>query len=401
MGDIASPKVGVVPKMKGSGELPIVERLPSRNISFQSAEILTIPELSQLIHIKTEKETDHVRVTGVILHLHLGMPINEAIRRADSSVNERNTSWMILGDALFVPQKKIVLPSNRRTRSIVTNPRIATKNNGIATKPKNIVMNGGGNRSKLGATPLLSGKKRKLITVKPNNNSLLGRGNGNSRILQNSKKASDKTKPNLATPSSRTSASLSASIGKQKPQSTHSLPTPNSRAALDRTLSRINEEVRQKSRRGMNMVVVNIANMSCIDGCKEGDLAMVMGSVVLLDDGDRKNSGSFGSNSASEDTKRSGATNDESLDIDTSSACSDSLDRVTKLVGTCQIRIMRDTDTKKDLNGDQTMPKSPLSATNYRSGYIDARILKVVNGTDMSLFQKALEMRREYLHNNI
>ena len=423
----------------GGSELPIVERLPSRNVSFQSADILTIPELSQSIHLKNAKHIGrekslrngaHVRVTGVILHMHVGMQMDVTTNAASisshsHSINDKcdpkpcasscgnvnNHSWIVLGDALFVPRKKTPMPTSTSTFTPKINQNQFSSKNGIVAKSKNIRVNKG-SRSKLGTSQLLSGKKRRLITVKPNHNSLLGRSKDRSSIIGNKVTSSNGKISSLA--STRTSMgackapSSSASLGKQKLNSIR--PTQ-----MQAYSSRIEDDMRQKSRRGMNMVVVDITNMSCIDGCKVGDLTMVMGCVVLMDNGDDDDDITSHSKSTANNTNRRNAHNigtncaDVSYgNVNEGTKYSHGLDRIAKFVGLCQTRAtdMREKCGAQDVSGDNpnsvplgkpsSLSTSP-SSSGYRCGYVDARIVKVVNGTDMNLFQQALKMRRACL----
>ena len=437
-----------------SNELPIVDRLPSRNISFGSGEILTVPELSQCIHAThptsenqetlpkwkrchTDMNGFDVRVTGVILHMHTGIH-NKRNKRGhdgdgdgDDIPHHSEDSWIVLGDALFVPNKQKqkqkltprAAPNQKlhRTGNVnsATKDGVANANANANADPKTTsipvpVLNksslGGGGGS--GGKQLLSGKKRKLVTVKPNHNSLLERvKNRTARTIHRTKTGlgigiGTPTVP-MSEESKQAQAEVSSSglFGIMKQKVTNQLRKSFNRGTQSSKL----EELKQKSQSGMKMVAVNITNMACIDGCKVGDLITIVGCTVFLD---RASASAFVSASRSESTSlnevdSSNGTNNgiQHLNSDSSVEDCNSMEKIAELVGGCQSHLFPEVTPKAETEeglaqGQPFSPSSTIATDRYRYGYLDARILTVANGLDMCLFEKALELRRLYLQSS-
>ena len=421
-----------------SNELPIVDRLPSRNISFGSGEILTVPELSQCIHAThstsenqetlpkwkrchTDMNGFDVRVTGVILHMHTGIH-NKRNKRGHDGPHHSEDSWIVLGDALFVPskQKQTLTPRaapnqklhrtgnvNSATKDGVANANADPKTTSTPVPVLNKSSRGG---SGSGGKQLLSGKKRKLVTVKPNHNSLLERvKNRTARTIHRTKTGlgignsigiGTPTVP-MSEESKQAQAEVSSSglFGIMKQKVTNQLRKSFNRGTQSSKL----EELKQKSQSGMKMVAVNITNMACIDGCKVGDLITIVGSTVLLD---RASASAFVSASRSESTSlnevdSSNGTNRSIQHLNSDSSVEDcnSMEKIAELVGGCQSRLFPEVTPEAEAEecvalGQPFSPSSTIATDRYRYGYLDARILTVANGLDMCLFEKALELRR-------
>jgi hypothetical protein len=344
------------------GDLPIVERLPSRNISFQSAEILTLEELSQSLLLATsnealsrernvnyddikcifqEKRLEYVRVTGVVLDI--------VIMESKNDNSNTRKSFLLLGDALFVPnattskrtglskstsiglstprQKRDTSAGLQTSHAPDTGSKISDINNSSCTKAVSTFS--------MGKT--LSGKKRKLVTVKPKtHNSLLNKQSQSTRIHQQ-----------RVVPS------------KAKLNHDNEYSTIYCQQAVKRRKQ--NECLIRKCRQGMHMVLVDVTHMACIDECKLEDLVMVIGLIafetIRLDDLD-------------------GNVDDEFLQVAR-------LINDHRHVGSSPCAI----PVKTEAGG----PKQRVF------GYVQSRIVKVVNGLDMNLFREALVLRRERL----
>lgn len=356
------------------GDLPIVERLPSRNISFQSAEILTLEELSQTLLLATsnealsqernanyddikcifqEKPLGYVRVTGVVLDIVM-------MESKNDNINTRK-SFILLGDPLFVPN---ATTSKRTGLSKSTNIGLSTprqKRDTSAGLQASHVPDAG---SKISDTNILSctaavsnfsmgktlsGKKRKLVTVKPKtHNSLLNKQSQSVRIDQQRVVPS---KAKLSQENKNSTIHCQEMVKRRKQ----------------------NECLIRKCRQGMQMVLVDVTHMACIDECKLEDLVMVIGLIafetIRLDD-------------------VGGNIDDEFLQVAR-------LINEHRHVGSS----LRAIPVKTETDG----PKQRVF------GYVQSRIVKVVNGLDMNLFREALMLRRERLsdfekpgqHNNV
>ena len=337
------------------GELPIVARLPSRNVSFQSAQILTLPELSKcvqefsykLIGIRDESSSQSqctfqgsalidVRITGVVLHMFM---------------DANDQSFIILGDALFTPKSKIGVKSSllQHRRNGISNSNItkaaATGTRTGTTPPTSNStvgppLSSSSNTSKLMIGTTLSGKKRRLVTVKPRTyNSLLHKQSNkllptNPLLRKNTNPTGKESSRSLLQPSGFSASKICHNIHQRDPKE---------------------EELIRKLRQGMHMVVVDVTDMACVDGCKMDDLVMAIGTLRFqcLDS-------SIGEQSAKEGRNE---------------------DKVKRMME----HIVKSSTTKESTAGS------------VHGGKLEARIIQVVNGTDMNLLQEALKMRRHCL----
>lgn len=128
----------------------------------------------------------------------------------------------------------------------------------------------------------------------------------------------------------------------------------------------------QKLRQGMHMVVVDVTDMACVDGCKVDDMVMVIGTIQFH---------CLGSALVSEGQGSSGNT----------SLCGDRMKgMMDKILKDHPLGTMQCNNMDNDEKGVAAM--GPLYGAN-----LEARIVQVVNGTDMNLLQEALKMRRECL----
>lgn len=335
-----------------TGEIPLVERLPSRNVTFQSATILTVPELSSCIYTSTkvcsseqetqcifqEKPLTDVRVTGVV---------QQIVITNDAQGNQQ--SFVVLGDALFVAPKRQTgnlnrnryqPPSSKKNTSIsklhmtpkkidsiarnLKTPSSSTSTLSIKT-PQTFTTQktpSTNTQPKAMIGTSLSGKKRRLVTVKKVHNSLLNRKNTSTPL--------NPIRPNLS--------------GKSRMNSTR--------------IDRRQQDLIQKVKQGMHIVIVDVANTT-LEGCKVDDLIMIMGSIACTS-----------------------LSNDESRRYDMLSA----LDVIQSNY------IHSRGESEED-------SKDSKEVINKMGTYVQARILQVVNGTDINLLQKALELRRKHVEN--
>jgi len=213
-------------------------------------------------------------------------------------------------------------------------------------------------KPRVAGSKCLLGQKRKLVSIKPNQNSLLGLGSNNSS--NNNGNSINNTNTNNTS----------------KIKLTSRIPT-----------SKQADMIRTKSRQGMNMVVVDVSTMACLDGCKVGDLVLVIGRVVYME------------SSLDEMEEK------EEMEVEV-----DGLKSIVRLVGKWYPLCSRQGPIVNSSNDGQSgrgvpagnggmmeTSTSSSSSSTASCGYVEARIIQVVNGTDMNLFQEALKMRREYL----
>ncbi|GFH53372.1 hypothetical protein CTEN210_09848 [Chaetoceros tenuissimus] len=348
-----------------TGEIPLVERLPSRNVTFQSATILTVPELSSCIYASTKakacsseeeaqcifenKPLTDVRVTGVV---------QQIVITNDAQGNQK--SFVVLGDALFVAPKRQTGTLNRNRYQSFSKKNTSfsklhmTPKKINTTAQRNLKTPSSSTSTLSMKTPQtfstqktpstntqpkamigtsLSGKKRRLVTVKPKvHNSLLNR-------------------KNIATP--------------LNPIRPNTLKSRMNSTRIDRR----QQELVQKVKQGMHIIIVDVTDTT-LEGCKVDDLIMIMGSIACTP-----------------------LPNEESGRYNMLSA-----------LGVIQSNYAHSTresekDSKDTCTKGDTLDGKKQEAMHKMGMYVQARILQVVNGTDMNLLQKALELRRKHVEN--
>ena len=438
--------------MMMAGELSIVDRLPSNNVTFQSAQICTIPELFHLFNgtmIKskeqpcydTANENDndtandssnnsvlefhhpviHARTTGLVLYT--------------DTVNE----FVLLGDAVHKPMiscSKIIKGVAAAVPLAVTTPNEKLKktiglssSTNISRTPINTATNNSSNIKSLytmkstslstntpttntpttTSTPLLSGRKRKLITVKkPSHPSLLNRKSDKKKLVfrhqytqksvssiinnqEPSTTATTTTTTTTTTPISVVSTPLSSSSSssllyttKLKPLTSTSTSTststlfdnrPNTNNTINRKLIQI---IQKKQKEGMNMIIISYKNGLNDVVWKDGDLIMVIGKLVYnmkpyLDQQQKTQHDDDDNN----DGNGNGEMNNETI-----------LQSILNTIY-CNSNNTSATGTSRgDSNDDNSDEKG---------GFVNARIITNANGTDVNLLQEALKLRRKYL----
>jgi len=357
-----------------NGDLRIVERLPSRNISFQSAEILTLEELSQSLFLASskrsrlsscegnnnidadndsshdeddgikcifrEKPLEYVRVTGVVLDMVIMESNNSAsgISGGDSScAGGGRKSFLILGDPLFVPTPNPSLTRAASSRSSSNSCLLSTprqRNGSIQNDALTTTLTKSSSQYSVGTT--LSGQKRRLITVKPRTH--------NSLLLNKQQ--------HLQSQKSNKIQRIVTSLNSDK------VMQEGTMTIQQRQRRKQNESLIRKSRQGMHMVIVDVTNMASVDGCKADDLVMVIGMIAFE---------TIPSLSSSSLDDVNGDNNDEFIQV---------------------ARLLMKHEQHKQQQQKQQQRVF---------GYVQSRIVRVVNGLDMNLFREALLLKRERL----
>ena len=348
-----------------NGELSINDRLPSNNVSFQSAIICTIPEINSAFislyqsnhqnYTNDNDDNDHtitspatttattttaikwkdqmdIRVTGLVLY------------------TDTKHEFIILGDALHQPTivKRSTLFSHGRVMGVGRASNNSSSNTSNTSNNQTMT---------LSATPsssssILLGKKRKLITVKKNTHSSL--------LLK--KNHTNLTYSNNKSPSSSSTTTTSSKSNEK-----------NTTWKLDPIMIKI---IEQKRKEGMKMIIIDFKSGMNDVVWKDDDLVMVIGNLSLLTRGSDNDNNNNGSGSGSDEDKNM-------LD-----------DRE------CYIRSVLDLIYHGSSfgRGDQQNQSTCSIGFTNGSGFVTSRIITNVNGTDMNLFQEGLKKRREYLN---
>jgi len=431
-----APALSSVRRTGVSISLPMVERLPSRNVSYRPAEILTVSELYHYLYecwedaeddkgpskrTASSKELISVRITGMLLcvansitdekdgvranlynsgmYLLVGDPLdNTRLVRKDNTANmdlAQNTVGSKMNNVTNITVSKTGLTSILRNKSAPTlqsstdttrvpgvtpamvkyheptkkgpaaKPENESNNTEISasrgilntTKKKKLVYNGGGSRLSFGG--LGAGK---------------GIGGLGGRKFTTPKRASSSVVPvnNLM---KKTSSSLHAKRGLFT--SIHSTNNKN--------LNPIQIIQRHPS----SLVPVWIGSSyddDGLDGSVVGDLVMIMGEIVTelcinchQRDTSAHNDGSENSDVQQEETNAEGDSNKTS--------------RI-PLIPVAQLRGVTDA---ANLLASTAMKISGKSLKCGCRRFLQARLIKNANGTDMSLQRESLRVRRAYM----
>ena len=362
-----------------NGELSINDRLPSNNISFQSAIICTIPEINSAFislyqsnhqnHTNDNDDSDHtitktatttattttattttattttaitwkdqmdIRVTGLVLY------------------TDTKHEFIILGDALHQPTivKRSTLFSHGRVMGVGRASNNSSSNTSNTSNNQTMTLSATpSSSSSSSSSSILLGKKRKLITVKKNTHSSL--------LLK--KNHTNLTYSNNKSPSSSTSTTSTTTSSKSNEK--------NTTWKLDPIMIKI---IEQKRKEGMKMIIIDFKSGMNDVVWKDDDLVMVIGNLSLLTRGsDNNNNGS-------------GSDEDKNMLDDRECYIRSALDLIYH--GSSFGR------------GDQQNQSTCSIGFTNGSGFVTSRIITNVNGTDMNLFQEGLKKRREYLN---
>ena len=438
------PTVAPVSSVRRTGvsiSLPMVERLPSRNVSYRPAEILTVSELYHYLYecwedaeddkgpskrTASSKELISVRITGMLLcvansitdekdgvranlynsgmYLLVGDPLdNTRLVRKDNTANmdlEQNTVGSKMNNVTNIKVSKTGLTSILRIKSASTlqsstdttrvpgvTPATAIKyheptKKGPAAKPENESDNTDISNRKPASRGILNTTKKKKLVYNGGGSRLsfggLGAGKGigglGGRKFTTPKRASSSVVPvnNLM---KKTSSSLHAKRGLFT--SIHSTNNKN--------LNPIQIIQRHPS----SLVPVWIGSSyddDGLDGSVVGDLVMIMGEIVTelcinchQRDTSAPNDGSENSDLQQEETNAEGDSNKTS--------------RI-PLIPVAQLRGVTDA---ANLLASTAMKISGKSLKCGCRRFLQARLIKNANGTDMSLQRESLRVRRAYM----
>jgi hypothetical protein len=421
--------------------LPMVERLPSRNVSYRPAEILTVSELYHYLYecwedaeddkgpskrTASSKELISVRITGMLLcvansitdekdgvranlynsgmYLLVGDPLdNTRLVRKDNTANRdlgQTTVGSKMNNVTNITVSKTGLTSILRNKSAPTlqsstdttrvpgvTPATAIKyheptKKGPAAKPENESDNTDISNRKPASRGILNTTKKKKLVYNGGGSRLsfggLGVGKGigglGGRKFTTPKRASSSVVPvnNLM---KKTSSSLHAKRGLFT--SIHSTNKKN--------LNPIQIIQRHPS----SLVPVWIGSSyddDGLDGSVVGDLVMIMGEIVTelcinchQRDTSAPNDGSENSDVQQEETNAEGDSN-KTLRI--------------PLIPVAQLRGVTDA---ANLLASTAMKISGKSLKCGCRRFLQARLIKNANGTDMILQRESLRVRRAYM----
>ena len=322
-------------KQSISNNVSLADRLPTNNVSFGYATILTVPETRKAIlthanHLcskcnntkehdsttetYTSKLIQHIRVSGTVVYM------------------DPKGQFLIMGDALFHPRPKMSPLTQPSTPSLSGHKRNVVPTPVVNASVKNMI------------STSLSGKKQRLITVKKNTTSSLMMKSSFIKYGIPSFGSTVATTTTSAT-TTTTSATTTSSLFQSNQNIRHGSNTTN--------MSPLEQIVQRKG----DMIMIDISKMEIVIG-KPGDNIMVIGDIQ------------------------------SSFDIkDTSNEWFLALQCLRRKWFTDE-NITNSTKDESDLN--------VFNSTCNCMGWIEAKIVKDITGIDMALYQEALEMRRSY-----
>ena len=358
--------------------LPIASRLPSRTVSFTSAEILTISEASQVLLEYFAKSTEQdqqpssksIRSTGIVLYvdrvrhyLVLGDPV-APLKPCQSLItnkrNPRTTNTSSLVNSMTSPPP--TTPSSNNVAKAVHESTSRNARDGknsaserIKSTPhhKRIATTTPRSSSTTSSSSILfsGSKKRKLVTApKPQYNSL----------LQSKRNILSKSTLSLSSKGSGLRVGLNRPSPFLKSTTSGIHYNGNSSTNVKRL---IQGQIRNES--SVLMVDISSFSLDDLDGCKVGDLAMILGEVVRV----------------------SPPTNTNSKANGEGSMCP-SMEHVLEFWAKQVLQV----NCRNDDAGGST--DGPF-------GVLKARIVRNANGTDINLYHQALKLRRQFLEEQI
>ena len=338
--------------------LPLVARLPSRNATYPSAEILTITEVTKVFHLMStpEKTTSIIarnsfRITGMVLHID---PL---------------TQWLILGEVI----------NNTHTPNI-------SKNNGVELNRFSEDV------YKTSMDIVSSTSSRQHEQLKPQQ--------GSSSLHMNTKK-----RKILLTKNNHGVAEQGL-IGARNKKIVHKLGIDSSKSgtAIDKVANtdckvkltdKITKLIKDNQRRKIPLLVVDFSLISLIDNFSVGDLVMIIGEVNNCPDikkydvTDLDKVNLLDVNNSEENIKNS---DKNCLKQELTRKMMFQTSNIISL-GLKERLTVSSAGDKEQENNKTYSKKGGI--------YINARILKNVNGTDMNLFHEALLLRRKHLKDRI
>ena len=404
---VAPRKETPLSRLKGiSFSLPIAERLPSRNVSYRPAEILTVGELHQYLYTDdTIGERDAfnslqtVRITGVLISV-----ARSSSAESDGSRDDAHSTgtFLLIGDPLEKNRQQSV-SSSRSEDTNSTMTRTATKSypmsilknkhsSNLRMKQSEQTANAYGKTSDAAAATgnkpmtkpilrfgLLNNKKpKKFIYVGNKNRSSLGGG-------LHRKFVTPKRGPTLA-----------ASITNGTSQSSAMMRRPTSlaksvRVSSSRKNMTLESVIRSHPAPLVPVWIGSSLDSDGLDGSVVNDLVMVIGDAIIEhctrcrekgEDVSGERSGENGRDTSNDDLPSKGIEK-QSLSI-------------IKNVRHAALSIAASASTN-EASTCQSFKKKPFCRDCVC--FLSARIVKNANGTDMNLQAEALKVRRKYFRN--
>ena len=407
-------------RFKGiSFSLPIAERLPSRNVSYKPAEILTVSELHQYLYGANNatlandfKYLQSVRITGTLLSVS---SCNDEKHGSNGDLYSSGT-FLLIGDPLDknrFPAKP--LPPNQQTSSSQGNvniPRTVTKSRPMSilrnkhtpivrtTKP---TLSANADDEPI-ATPAVAKQSAQPVTTtimkkpalrggllnitKPKKFVYAGKksrsslGGGLHRKFVTPKRGATLTVPN-------TTGRITSSVIRNRPPSsvkTVSVSSGRRNNVKMETLIQVHPSP---------LVPVWIGSSLDDDGLDDSvvnDLVMVMGEIVVEHCTSCRERNENGSDDADEEPTMVEDIEDDGQDAENDGSAD-------KLQATA-IKNVRDAALSIAATSAKTTESTCQTAKKSFCGqcvcFLSARIVKNANGTDMNLQKESLRVRREY-----
>jgi len=427
---LPTPKEETRFRFKGiSFSLPIAERLPSRNVSYTPAEILTVGELHQYLY-RTDttpandfKDLQSVRITGTLVSVSASSSDEKDGLNGDLYASG---TFLLIGDPLEknrLPTKP--LPPNQQpsisqgnTNSIV--PRTVTKSRPMSilrnkhtpivrTAQPTLTSNADGKPiatlavAKESTQPVTTIMKKPILRggllnnnkpkkfVYAGNKSRSSLGGGLHRKFVTPKRAAPLAAPNTTNTTDRVTSSL---MRKRPLSLVKSVSVSSGRKNV-----KIETVIQSHPAPLVPVWIGSSLDDDGLDGSVVNDLVMVMGEIVVEHCSRCRERNENGSVTADADEEPTSVDDNEDggqdAEKDDSPSSEEDKQQATavKNVRDAALSIAATVSNSAE-SASRSAKKRPFCS--HCACFLSARIVKNANGTDMNLQKQSLKVRREY-----
>ena len=372
----------------------LIERLPSKNKSFSAAQILTVTELLER-GSALSRPNSSVRTTGILVSHDVAgsfIRIRDPLWKKDKQTPKRNDE---IGNNVLEKRYSYSTPELSKPKQPLRQNEESSNQKILITEFKTPNSSGRTNPTPSLSSSLsssvhnpylknLSSTKRKL-----GYGGKLGGTNNSSakpvrKIVSIKKKQRtsllDRSRKNLITSTRNWSTSKKMNLNSDLNAATKSnFFTPRSKQG------RISTQLTSHSPSFPDTLIVDVSSVSPLSNIKVGDLIMIMGCTKIITDK---------SNYEIKDTKNETKQPNRDHFFSSDKNISRRIDIGVPHSSIKQAILQCNEDEKIDsLCNEKTRNEAGIR---FQGGYLEARIVNNVNGTNISLFNQALFLRRQY-----
>ncbi len=420
-------------RLKGiSFSLPIAERLPSRNVSYKPAEILTVGELYQYLYgadaptVNDFRELQSVRITGTLLCVSTSTSAEYEGSKGDLY---SNGTFLLLGDPLEknrFPTK--TLPQQQQQSSLqVSNNNASMTRTVTKSRPVSILRNKHTPLVRSGTPALTSHVNGQQITTpvttntstQPVSTTIIKKPIMRGGLLNNSKPkkfvySSNRNRSSLggglhrkfitpkrgATPAAtNTTGRVTSSIMRKRPLSM----IKSASVSSGRNNVKVETVIQRHPAPLVPVWIGSFLDDDGLDGSVLNDLVMVMGEIVVEHCSYCQERNGVGSDEQPANRKAKSVENDDDKEEAKKDESSDKEAGEPKLVA---VKSVRDAALSVAALASKCADSNSQSKDRAKKRpfcgdcicFLSARIVKNANGTDMNLQKESLRVRREYFN---